>query len=121
MFAVSPGASADVLVASGVSVSLGGPPSPGTNCVGVGRRVSVAAALVGVPAALVASGVKVPFGALVAVIGLGGCSNPLFPESEDRSQFAGYDRARDQTVPAYVEDAYGDRRPNLRGRLLTRE
>jgi hypothetical protein len=63
----------------------------------------------------------IALGAFLALIGLGGCSNPLFPESEDRSQFAGYDRARDQTVPAYVEDAYGDRRPNLRGRLLTRE
>ena len=60
-------------------------------------------------------------GAGLALIMLGGCADPLYPENEDRSQFAGYDRARDQTVPAYVEDAYGDRRPNLRGRLLTRE
>ena len=53
--------------------------------------------------------------------GLPGCANPLFPEDEDRSQYAGYDRARDQTAPAYVEDAYGRRRPNLRGRLLLRD
>jgi hypothetical protein len=52
---------------------------------------------------------------------LAGCSEPLFPESEDRSQFAGYDRARDQLVPPYVEDEFGRRHPNLRGRLLTHD
>lgn len=56
-----------------------------------------------------------------AIAGLGGCRTALFPEDDDRSQFAGYDRARDRTVPSYVEDEYGDRRPNLRGRLLNHD
>lgn len=53
--------------------------------------------------------------------GFAGCANPLFPAGEDRSQFDAYDRARGQPVPAYVEDEFGRRRPNLRGRLLVRD
>jgi hypothetical protein len=63
--------------------------------------------------------------ALLAITALGaatlcsaGCQNALFPEDEDRSQYAVYDRARKQTVSPYVEDKFGRRRPNLRGRLL---
>jgi hypothetical protein len=51
-------------------------------------------------------------------LSLGACSNPLFPADEDRSQFQAYDRARGQTVPAFVQDEFGRKRPNLRGRLL---
>ncbi len=52
---------------------------------------------------------------------LGGCANPLLPEKEDTSQFAAYDRARGVTVPPFVDDEFGRRRPNLRGRLLPRD
>jgi hypothetical protein len=47
------------------------------------------------------------------------CAEPLLPEKEDRSQFDGYDRARERTVDQYREDEFGRRRPNLRPRLLT--
>lgn len=58
-----------------------------------------------------------------AVLGstIAGCANPLLPEKEDTSQFAAYDRARGVTVPPFVEDEFGRRRPNLRGRLLPRD
>ncbi len=59
--------------------------------------------------------------AAVCASALSGCANPLLPEKEDTSQFAAYDRARGITVAPFVEDEFGRRRPNLRGRLLPRE
>lgn len=47
----------------------------------------------------------------------GGCSKPLFSESYNRTQFDRYDRVRNQYAPQYVEDEFGHRQPNLRGRL----
>lgn len=56
---------------------------------------------------------------LAGMCALPGCVEPLLPEKEDRSQFDGYDRARDRTVDQYRQDEFGRRRPNLRARLLT--
>lgn len=62
-------------------------------------------------------------GAWAAVVGLtalmGGCRDALFTNRDERSQFARYDAVRDQVVPPFIEDEFGRRRPNLRGRLLS--
>jgi len=47
-----------------------------------------------------------------------GCSEPLFPRREPLTQFDRYDQARRQHVEPWLEDEFGRRRPNLRGRLL---
>jgi len=56
---------------------------------------------------------------VVAALGspLAGCGKPLMSPSESRSQFDRYDRSRNQYAPQYIEDEYGARTPNLRGRL----
>ena len=54
-------------------------------------------------------------------MGLSGCADPLLTPDEPRSQFDRYDAIRDQRAPSYVDDEFGRKRPNLRGRLLTGE
>lgn len=57
---------------------------------------------------------------LLGVLGLvclAGCSKPLLSPEDSRSQYDRYDRSRNQYSPQYVEDEFGDRTPNLRGRL----
>lgn len=59
--------------------------------------------------------------ALVPIIAcstpLCGCQKTLFSPREGRSQFDRYDMSRDQHAPQFVEDEFGRRTPNLRGRL----
>ncbi len=55
------------------------------------------------------------------VLGAGGCAKPLLSPTEPRSQYSRYDLVRGQFAPQYVEDEFGRRLPNLRGRLLVRE
>jgi len=43
--------------------------------------------------------------------------SPLDPDGV-RSQFDRYDRTRYEDEPPYSENEYGERTPNLRGRLL---
>lgn len=52
---------------------------------------------------------------------LTGCSKPLLTPEEPRSQYDRYDQIRAQRSPSYLEDEYGRRRPNLRGRLLAKD
>ncbi|MDX2118276.1 MAG: hypothetical protein SFY96_08860 [Planctomycetota bacterium] len=52
---------------------------------------------------------------------LGGCTDPLLAPNEPRSQYDRYDAIRAQRAPSYLEDEYGRRRPNLRGRLLAKD
>jgi len=52
------------------------------------------------------------------MLGVGGCSEPLFPRREAMTQFDRYDEARRRSVEPWLEDEFGRRRPNLRGRLL---
>lgn len=47
-----------------------------------------------------------------------GCAKPLLSPTEPRSQYSRYDLVRGQYAPQYVEDEFGRRKPNLRGRLL---
>lgn len=50
-------------------------------------------------------------------MGLMGCAKPLLSPAEERSQFDRYDAMRAQHSPQYIENEYGRREPNLRGRL----
>lgn len=47
-----------------------------------------------------------------------GCHQSALSAKDERSQFDRYDQARYERAPAYLEDEFGRRRPNLRGRLL---
>jgi len=58
---------------------------------------------------------------LGAALFVGGCEDQLFPATEPRSQFDRFDAVRDRRAGQYVEDEFGNRHPNLRGRLLTTE
>ena len=51
----------------------------------------------------------------------GGCQEQIFSADEPRSQYDRVDVVRDNRKPAQVEDEYGTKRINLRGRLLTGE
>lgn len=50
---------------------------------------------------------------------LGGCSHPILSPDEPRSQYDRTDMARDRRAPSYVFDEKGDRKPNIRGRLIS--
>lgn len=52
---------------------------------------------------------------------LSGCQKTLFAGQESRTQFDQHDRQQDQHPTDYVFDAFGQRHPNLRGRLLPRD
>lgn len=52
---------------------------------------------------------------------LAGCGKPLFSPDEYRSQYDRFDAARGEYAEQYSFDAYGRRRPNLRGRLAPRD
>lgn len=49
---------------------------------------------------------------------LGGCYEPVFREDEARSQYDRFDAVREQRAPQYYYDEYGNRKANIRGRLL---
>jgi hypothetical protein len=49
------------------------------------------------------------------------CSKPLLSPEESRSQYDRYDAVRSQYASQYIEDEFGRRRPNLRGRLMPKE
>lgn len=66
-------------------------------------------------------------GAVCGLIALGwvccasGCSRPLLAPSEERSPFDRYDAVRGDYAPQYIEDKFGRRQPNLKGRLTPKE
>jgi hypothetical protein len=49
--------------------------------------------------------------------GAGGCSRPLLSPTDERTPFDRYDNVRGRYSPQYIENEYGRREPNLRGRL----
>ncbi len=55
---------------------------------------------------------------LAGVGGLAGCARPLLSPEEPRSQYDRSDRLRGRSAPPYITNEFGDRRPNVRGRLL---
>jgi hypothetical protein len=50
-----------------------------------------------------------------------GCSKPLLSPEEERTPFDRYDAVRAKHSSQYVEDEYGRRQPNLRGRLTPKD
>lgn len=56
-----------------------------------------------------------------ALLTTSGCYKPLLAPDEERSQYDRYDAIRAQRAPAFIEDEFGRRRPNLRGRLLEKQ
>ncbi|HZW10588.1 MAG TPA: hypothetical protein VFF69_11855 [Phycisphaerales bacterium] len=71
-----------------------------------------------------AAGVRrlaVAAGPALLVAALGGCAKPLLSPNEPRSQYSRYDLVRGHHAPQYIEDEFGRRKPNLRGRLLLPE
>ncbi len=50
-----------------------------------------------------------------------GCSRPLLAPSEERTPFDRYDNVRGRYAPQYIENEYGRREPNLRGRLGSKD
>lgn len=52
-----------------------------------------------------------------ALLALPGCQKALYHPNDDRTQYDRYRRARSDLAPAYIEDEYGRRTPNLRERL----
>lgn len=59
--------------------------------------------------------------ALGAAAWVGGCSEQLLTENEARSQYDRNDAARDRRAPSSYFDNKGDKRPNIRGRVLVGE
>ena len=49
-----------------------------------------------------------------------GCQDSPITENDERSPFDRYDLIRDEYATPYVQDEYGRKRPNLRGRLIDR-
>ncbi len=49
------------------------------------------------------------------------CREPLFPQDKNRTQFDRYDLSRSQFEPQFVEDEFGRREPNIKGRLAPKD
>lgn len=49
------------------------------------------------------------------------CQDPLLTPDEPRSQYDRNDAVRERRAPSYVFDEFGDRKPNIRGRLMNFE
>jgi hypothetical protein len=49
---------------------------------------------------------------------LGACRAPPLTDTDERSPYDRYDAVRNQRAEAYTEDKFGNKVPNLRGRLL---
>ncbi len=61
---------------------------------------------------------------LLSIIGASilasGCGRPLLAPDDERSPFDRYDALRSQSAPQTLEDPFGRKLPNLRGRLAPR-
>ncbi|MDZ4830302.1 MAG: hypothetical protein SGJ09_08920 [Phycisphaerae bacterium] len=58
---------------------------------------------------------------VAAMLGVGGCIKPLFPEDKPRTQFDSYNKMRSRYIPTEELDAFGTPRPALRARLGRQE
>ncbi|HVZ94937.1 MAG TPA: hypothetical protein VG797_10545 [Phycisphaerales bacterium] len=54
---------------------------------------------------------------MVLLVAIAGCDKPLMSNKETRSQYDRYDRVRSEYAQQYVEDEFGRKQPNVRGRL----
>jgi hypothetical protein len=85
------------------------------------RRTSISAANPPTPTAFLARSV-LPMALLgCAAMMMVGCSKPLLAPSDERTPFDRYDNVRGRYAPQYVENEYGRREPNLRGRLGSKD
>jgi hypothetical protein len=57
----------------------------------------------------------------LAALSLSGCREPLLAPTDVRTPYDHYDAVRNQAADQYVFDEYGQRKPNLKERLLPRE
>lgn len=71
---------------------------------------------VGTGSGRLAAGVLACLGVLVA----GGCQKTALRPDDVRSPYDRYERVRAERAEPYLEDEFGRRTPNLRGRLLER-
>ncbi len=56
---------------------------------------------------------------LIGVVTIaGGCQEALFTPEQPRSQYDRFDAVRDRRAQTYIYDEFGNRRPNIRARLL---
>ena len=69
-----------------------------------------------VPSATVRTAAGLAGVCVLALLAMG-CSRPLLAPSEERTPFDRYDNVRGRYAPQFVENEYGRREPNLRGRL----
>lgn len=60
-------------------------------------------------------------GVLAVGVFVGGCQKELFANEDARTPFDSFDRRRSQEAVPYVFDPFGQRRPNLRQRLLPKD
>ncbi len=61
------------------------------------------------------------FWAVAVLLPAVGCSKPLLSPAEVRSQYDRYDRVRAEYAQQYVEDEFGRKKPNIRGRLSPKD
>lgn len=59
--------------------------------------------------------------ALAVLLGASACNRSPLRVTDERSQFDKYDQSRNTLAQPYLEDEFGRRQPNLRGRLLPKE
>ena len=59
-------------------------------------------------------------GAVVLAAITVGCQQSPITENDERSPYDRYDLIRDEYASPYLQDEYGRKRPNLRGRLIER-
>jgi hypothetical protein len=60
-------------------------------------------------------------GACALFVSAQGCEKPLLAPSDERTPYDRYDNVRGQHAPQYIENEYGRRQPNLRGRLTPKD
>lgn len=58
---------------------------------------------------------------VIGPLAISACSRPLIAPDMPRTQYDRYDAVRNQKAPAYSEDEFGRRTPNLRGRLSPKD
>lgn len=66
------------------------------------------------------SGVVLVASACLWAAGAGGCSKTALRPDDVRSPYDRYERVRAERAEPYLEDEFGRRTPNLRGRLMQR-
>jgi len=59
-------------------------------------------------------------GLIAAAATLPACNRALFRSQDERTQYDRYDTSRGNYEPMFIEDEFGRRTPNLRGRLEPR-